>query len=61
MEYLRFEAGKQASGEVAAALGQRLAGYLGSMLQELDSVIDQRLVRTFYALVEVILKFRHQS
>lgn len=61
MEYVRCEDGKQASGEVAAALGQRLAGYLAPVLQRLDATIDQRLVRTFFALVEVIIQFRHQS
>jgi hypothetical protein len=61
MEYLHFAAGKQASKEVASALGRRLEGYLAPLLQALDSTIDQRLVRTFFALVEVILQFRHAS
>lgn len=61
MEYLRLEEGKQASGSVAQALGERLERYLEPLLEELDGWLDQRLVRTFFRLVVVILQFRHQS
>lgn len=53
--------GKQASGAVAQELGQRLEGFLGPLVEELDRRVDKRLVRTLVQLVAVIIMFRQRA
>src|SRR5262245_10293809 len=49
--------GKQASAELA----ERLRGFVGPLLEELDKALDKRLVRTFEKTLQAVVKFRHSS
>jgi hypothetical protein len=52
-------AGEQDSPVMAAALAQRLDGFLAPLLLYLDQMLDKRLVRTLAGLMRVIIVFRH--
>lgn len=49
---------QHAAQEVAQRLGRDLAGFLYSLLVQLDQMLDKRLVRTFLHTIVVILSFR---
>ena len=53
--------GPHAAAAVADQLRQRLHTFLAPLLQALDAQIDARLVRTFAATLEVLLRFRHRQ
>ena len=53
--------GLQAAPVLAAALRQHLASFVAPLVQELDACCDARLVRTFVALLEIIIGFRHRA
>lgn len=46
-------------GEVSQAVSEELLRFVRPLLEELDGVLDKRLVRTFLGLLEVILLLRH--
>jgi Transposase DDE domain len=50
-----------AAPESAAALRERLAALLQPLRTQLDAQIDQRLVRTFLATLEAVLRFRNRA
>lgn len=52
---------RQASPGLSAHLAARLDHFLAPLLVDLDVLLDVRLVRTFAALVHVIIQFRHNS
>jgi hypothetical protein len=53
--------GAQAAPQVAAALRQRLVAFLLPLSLVLDERIDRRLVRTFVATVEAIIRLRNRA
>jgi hypothetical protein len=53
--------GAQASPQVAAALRQRLVTFLLPLAIMLDQRVDRRLVRTFVATVEAMLRWRNRA
>jgi hypothetical protein len=53
--------GKQAAGAISDHLRQRLTTFVAPLLEELDAQLDARLVRTFQATLEVLLRFRHRQ
>lgn len=42
-------------------IGQKLKVFLLPLLNQLDSLMDKRLVRTFLGLIQVIISFRHST
>jgi hypothetical protein len=54
-------AGAQAAPQVAAALRQRLVTFLLPLSLALDAQIDRRLVRTFVATVEAMIRWRNRA
>jgi hypothetical protein len=57
----RLTAGVQASPAIAAALRQHLALFLAPFLVVLDRHLDRRLVRTFAASIEAIVRWRNRA
>ncbi len=57
----RREAGVQASPAMAAALRQHLGVFLAPLLVTLDAHLDCRLVRTFAASIEAIVRWRNRA
>lgn len=57
----RLTAGVQASPAMAAALRQHLAAFLAPFLVVLDVHLDCRLVRTFAASIEAIIRWRNRA
>lgn len=57
----RLEAGVQASPAIAAALRQHLGVFLAPLLVVLDAHLDRRLVRTFAASIEAIVRWRNRA
>jgi hypothetical protein len=53
--------GAQASPQVAAALRQRLVTFLFPLSLALDEEIDRRLVCTFVATVEAMIRWRNRA
>jgi hypothetical protein len=53
--------GKQASPLVATELSHQLYTLLAPLLHQLDTLLDRRLVRTFFTTLQVIVQFRHRS
>src|SRR6476659_2283979 len=45
--------------ETAQALGEKLVGYVAPVLEELEKVLNVRLVRTALGLLQVMLVLRH--
>lgn len=52
--------GKPAADAVSTDLRQQLHAFLVPLLKPLDAQIDARLVRTFQATIELLLRFRHR-
>ena len=46
---------------VSAEVSEQLKQFLAPLLVQLDSVMDKRLVRTFFALVQTIITHRHST
>jgi hypothetical protein len=46
-------------GSVSQAVSEALLGFVRPLLDEMDAILDKRLVRTFLGLLEVILVLRH--
>src|SRR5688500_9954635 len=44
---------------VAQELAKQIEGFASSLLEELDGVLDKRLVETFERTLQAILTFRH--
>ncbi len=57
----RLAAGVQASPAIAAALRQHLGLFLAPLLVTLDAHLDRRLVRTFAASIEAIVRWRNRA
>jgi hypothetical protein len=57
----RSTLGPQASPAMAAALRQRLGAFLAPLLIVLDAHLDRRLVRTFAASIEAIVRWRDRA
>ncbi|MDQ6602040.1 MAG: hypothetical protein M3Z19_04870, partial [Chloroflexota bacterium] len=57
----RSTLGLQASPAMAAALRQRLGTFLAPLLIALDAHLDRRLVRTFAASIEAIVRWRNRA
>jgi hypothetical protein len=53
--------GKQAARAISIHLRAQLTSFVAPLLQDLDAQIDRRLVRTFHAVLEVFLVFRHRQ
>jgi hypothetical protein len=53
--------GAQAAPQVAAALHQRLVAFLLPQSLVLDAQVDRRLVRTFVATVEAMIRWRNRA
>jgi hypothetical protein len=51
----------QASPQVAQYLMRHLTDFLAPCLQELDRLLDQRLVRTFLHTIVALIEFRHRA
>ena len=47
--------------EVSTEISERLREFLGPLLEQLDAVMDKRLVRTFFALVQTVIPYRHRT
>jgi hypothetical protein len=60
MEDTPDSAGKQAAAVVARDIGERLEGFVRPLLIELDQQIDKRLVRTFLAVLQVMVQARNR-
>ena len=58
-KYPDYQAGKQATEEVAAFLSAELLAFLQPLLIWLDRRMDKRLVRTFAQTIAIIIRFRH--
>jgi hypothetical protein len=56
-----LEVGKQASPSVSWQLSEQLAQFVGPLLVQLDILIDNRLVRSFLATLQVIIQFRNRA
>lgn len=56
-----FTTGVQASPAIAVALRQRLGGFLAPLLVVLDAQLDCRLVCTFAASIEAIVRWRNRA
>jgi len=52
---------KEKGTEVSAELSDQLKHFLQPLLVQLDAVMDKRLVRTFFALVQTIITHRHST
>ena len=52
---------KEQGVSVSADIGEQLREFIGPLLVQLDSVMDKRLVRTFFALVQTIVIHRHNT
>jgi hypothetical protein len=57
----QIAAGVQASPAIAAALRHHLALFLAPLLVTLDAHLDRRLVRTFAASIEAIVRWRNRA
>ena len=49
------------SKEVSKEISLELKNYLSPLLEQMDSLMDKRLVRTFFGLIQSIMRFRHSS
>lgn len=47
--------------QVAEGLGKELARFLAPLFEQLDALIDKRLVRTFFAALVAIVQFRNRA
>src|SRR5829696_4033750 len=54
-------AGRGDSAALAFTLSQRLERFLAPLLLRLDQVLDRRLVRTFAALISILLQQRYRA
>jgi hypothetical protein len=61
MDYMWGLRDRQASVEVAEDLGTRLEDFVLPLLIELDREVDKRLVRTFLATLQAIVRFRNRA
>ena len=52
---------KERGASVSADISEQLKAFLTPLLVQLDSVMDKRLVRTFFALVQTIITHRHST
>ena len=61
MDDAALATGLQASPQVAHALRQRLTAFLAPLLVPLDVALDRRLVRTFAASIDAMIRWRNRA